>query len=61
MSGFEELGIMSEIVRAVDDMQWYLPRPVQQEAVPLILGGGDVLCAADGRDADPRGPWVPDG
>lgn len=47
MSGFEELGLMAELVRAVEDMDWYLPRPIQQDAIPLILGGGDVLCAAE--------------
>ena len=47
MSGFEELGLMSELVQAVDAMEWYLPRPIQQEAIPLILGGGHVMCAAE--------------
>ena len=47
MSGFEELGLMPELVRAVEDIGWYLPRPVQQEAIPLILGGGHVMCAAE--------------
>lgn len=47
MSGFEELGLMPGLVHAVEDMQWYLPRPVQQEAIPLILGGGHVMCAAE--------------
>lgn len=27
-------------------MEWMLPTDVQAEAVPLILGGGDVLMAA---------------
>ena len=47
MAGFAELGLCSELVRAVDDLGWSLPTPVQQEAVPLILGGGDVLAAAE--------------
>ena len=47
MSGFEELGLLPDLVRAVEDMEWYLPRPIQQEAIPLILGGGHVLCAAE--------------
>jgi len=47
MSAFEEMGMMPELIQALEDMEWFLPRPVQQEAVPLILGGGDVMCAAE--------------
>ena len=47
MSAFEELGIMPEICGALENMDWLLPTDVQQEAIPLILGGGDVLMAAE--------------
>lgn len=47
MSAFEELGISPEIIQAVEQDDWLLPTPVQQEAIPLILGGGDVLVAAE--------------
>ncbi|CAK0796045.1 unnamed protein product, partial [Prorocentrum cordatum] len=47
MSAFEELGICPEIIQAVEEDEWLLPTPVQQEAIPLILGGGDVLVAAE--------------
>lgn len=47
MSGFTELGVMDELTSAVSAMGWYLPTPVQQEAIPLMLGGGDVMCAAE--------------
>jgi len=33
------MGMMPELIQALEDMEWFLPRPVQQEAVPLILGG----------------------
>ena len=33
--------------KAVEDMDWMLPTDVQSEAIPLILGGGDVLMAAE--------------
>jgi superfamily II DNA/RNA helicase len=42
-TAFEELGVMPEIIRAIDEMGWLLPRPVQTETIPLVLGGGDVL------------------
>lgn len=47
MSQFEHLGVRSEIVQAVEDMEWLLPTDVQDEAIPLILGGGDVMIAAE--------------
>jgi len=47
MSAFEELGVAPELIQACQDLGWTLPTPVQAEAVPLILGGGDVLVAAE--------------
>ncbi|XP_014470350.1 PREDICTED: ATP-dependent RNA helicase Ddx1 [Dinoponera quadriceps] len=47
MTAFEEMGVLPEIGKAVDDIDWTLPTDVQAEAIPLILGGGDVLMAAE--------------
>eukprot|EP00959_Pyramimonas_sp_CCMP1952_P002909 60204-Pyramimonas_sp.AAC.1 len=47
MSAFEEMGVMPELIRAVDELGWLLPTAVQAEAIPLVLGGGDVLAAAE--------------
>jgi len=47
MSAFEELGICPEIIQAIEADEWLLPTPVQQEAIPLILTGGDVLVASE--------------
>lgn len=38
---------MPEIHQAVDEMGWMLPTDIQAESIPLILGGGDVLMAAE--------------
>lgn len=38
-SSFETLGVRPEIIDAVTDMGWLLPRDVQDEAIPKILGG----------------------
>jgi len=39
---------MPEIVKALEqDLGWDLPTDIQEEAVPMILGGGDVLAAAE--------------
>ena len=37
--GFDALGLMPELVRAVDELGWLLPTDVQDESIPLILGG----------------------
>lgn len=47
MTAFEEFGVLPEIGKAVEEMEWNLPTDVQAEAIPLILGGGDVLMAAE--------------
>lgn len=38
---------MPEIAQAVEEMDWLLPTDIQAESIPLILGGGDVLMAAE--------------
>jgi superfamily II DNA/RNA helicase len=43
----KELGIMPEISESVNALGWLLPTDIQSDAIPLILGGGDVLMAAE--------------
>lgn len=45
--GFDSLGLMPELLRSIDELGWHLPTDVQDEAIPLILGGGDVMAAAE--------------
>ncbi|XP_063907941.1 ATP-dependent RNA helicase Ddx1 [Zophobas morio] len=47
MTAFEEFGVLSEIGKAIDEMEWTLPTDIQAEGIPLVLGGGDVLMAAE--------------
>ncbi len=42
-AAFEEFGVMPELIKAVEEMGWTLPTDIQAEAIPLILGGGDVM------------------
>ncbi|ELU11795.1 hypothetical protein CAPTEDRAFT_169026 [Capitella teleta] len=42
-----EMGVMPEIAQAVEEMDWGLPTDIQAEGIPMILGGGDVLMAAE--------------
>ncbi|KAJ1361472.1 hypothetical protein KIN20_020730 [Parelaphostrongylus tenuis] len=47
MTAFEELGVIPELGNAVSELGWELPTPIQCDAIPAILGGGDVLIAAE--------------
>ena len=41
MTAFEEFGVIPELAKAVELMEWLLPTDVQAEAIPMILGGDD--------------------
>lgn len=43
---FSSLGLMPELVHALDKIGYTTPTPVQQQAIPLVLQGRDVLAGA---------------
>ena len=44
MKTFEELGVSAEIRRAIEEMGYESPMPVQEEVIPYLLGeGNDVV------------------
>ncbi|MEC4722402.1 DEAD/DEAH box helicase [Noviherbaspirillum sp. CPCC 100848] len=43
---FSELGLASEIVRAVTEQGYSAPTPIQAQAIPAVLCGGDLLAGA---------------
>src|SRR5438445_6900317 len=43
---FASLGLAPELVRAVADEGYTEPTPIQQEAIPLVLGGRDLIGSA---------------
>jgi len=45
-SVFAALGLRAEIVRAVQEQGYQVPTPIQQQAIPVILQGGDLLGGA---------------
>jgi len=46
--GWASLGLLEELVRAAEeDFEWILPTGIQDECIPLILGGGDVMASAE--------------
>ncbi|MDP2829362.1 MAG: DEAD/DEAH box helicase [Sulfuricellaceae bacterium] len=43
---FSELGLSEEIVRAVTEHGYTIPTPIQLQAIPAVLSGGDLLAGA---------------
>ena len=43
---FEALGLRAEICRAVDSAGYTTPTPIQQEAIPFVLEGRDIMAGA---------------
>ena len=43
---FESLGLMTEILRAVSDKGYSEPTPIQQQAIPVVLEGRDLMGGA---------------
>ena len=47
MKTFEELGVCEEIRRAISELGYEHPMPVQEEVIPYLLGvGNDVIALA---------------
>ena len=45
-SDFSKLGLSDDIVKAIDEMGWTEPTPIQVEAVPIGISGRDILAQA---------------
>ncbi len=43
---FESLGLMAELVHAVSEKGYSVPSPIQQQAIPLVLEGRDIMAGA---------------
>ena len=43
---FSELGLSDKLVRAVAELGYAEPTPIQRQAIPAILRGGDLLAGA---------------
>jgi superfamily II DNA/RNA helicase len=46
LPGFDSLGLSPEVLRAIDEMGYKLPTPIQAQAIPVVLMGRDVLGSA---------------
>jgi ATP-dependent RNA helicase RhlE len=43
---FDSLGLSAELLRAVAEEGYTVPTPIQAKAIPVVLGGRDLLAAA---------------
>ncbi len=43
---FDNLGLSQELLRAVTQQGYDQPTPIQAQAIPAVLGGGDVMASA---------------
>jgi ATP-dependent RNA helicase RhlE len=43
---FDALGLRAELLRAVSDQGYDVPTPVQSQAIPVVLRGGDLMAGA---------------
>jgi ATP-dependent RNA helicase RhlE len=45
-SSFDQLGLIAPLVQAVRDLGYEQPTPVQEQAIPLVLAGRDLMAGA---------------
>ena len=43
---FQHFGLSTEILRAINEQGYEKPVPIQDQAMPLILGGRDIIASA---------------
>ncbi len=43
MTNFEDLGLSSELMQAVQEMGYTTPSPIQASAIPVVLSGRDII------------------
>ena len=54
---FSDLGLHDDLLRAVTAQGYTQPTPIQQQAIPVVLEGRDLLASAQtgtGKTAGPR-------
>ena len=52
---FESLGLLPELLRAVQEKGYEVPTSIQAQAIPTILQGRDVLFATDRAELNANG------
>src|SRR5690606_14250230 len=56
---FADVGLSDAIVRAVSELGYTHPTPIQQQAIPAVLTGGDLLAGAQTGTGKTAGVTLP--
>ena len=56
---FNQLGLSAELLRAIDSKGYQKATPIQQQAIPLVLEGKDILAGAQTGTGKTAGFAVP--
>ena len=46
MSKFTQLGLSSQLTKAIEKSGYDSPMPIQEKVIPLMLQGGDIVAIA---------------
>ena len=46
MSKFTQLGLSSQLTKAIEKSGYDSPTPIQEKVIPLMLQGGDIVAIA---------------
>jgi len=46
LSSFDQLSLIAPLLQAVRDLGYTTPTPVQEQAIPLVLAGRDLMAGA---------------
>jgi ATP-dependent RNA helicase DeaD len=46
MADFQTLGLSAQVLRAIDELGFEEPSPVQAQAIPILMAGGDLVAQA---------------
>lgn len=44
---FSEFGLSDSLLKSIAELAYSIPTPIQKQAIPLVLGGSNVIAAAD--------------
>ena len=54
LPAFDELGLSDEMLRAIENLGYTAPTPVQAGSIPVVLEGRDLLAAAQTGSSNKR-------
>ena len=57
---FDSLGLNPDILRAVAEQGYVEPTPIQQQAIPAVLQGRDLMASAQNGGLYPAAAAAPD-